>query len=88
MLILAYQYFENRFGLTSAGSITINPEVLPGAERIAEIHEKIQKTGVSCIFAEPQFPSKLIAVVSEGANAKIAVLDVQVGVAYAAAIHF
>lgn len=71
----AYQYFENRFGLTSAGSITLSPEVLPGAERIAEIQEKIQRAGVSCVFAEPQFPSKLIAVVSEGANAKIAVLD-------------
>ena len=30
----AYQYFENRFGLAAAGSITLNPEVTPGAKRL------------------------------------------------------
>ena len=27
----AYQYFENRFGVSAVGSITVSPEVLPGA---------------------------------------------------------
>ena len=27
----AYQYFENRFGVSSAGALTLNPDVLPGA---------------------------------------------------------
>lgn len=30
----AYQYFETRFGMSPAGSITVNPEVMPGAKRI------------------------------------------------------
>ena len=32
----AYQYFENRFGVTAVGSITVSPEILPGAERIRD----------------------------------------------------
>ena len=27
----AYQYFETRFGVKSAGALTLNPDVLPGA---------------------------------------------------------
>ena len=30
----AYQYFEARFGLSLAGSVTVTPDVTPGAARI------------------------------------------------------
>ena len=30
----AYQYFEQRFGMSAVGSITVSPEVVPGANRI------------------------------------------------------
>ena len=36
----AYQYFENRFDVSAIGSITVSPEVIPGAKRTAEIREK------------------------------------------------
>ncbi len=71
----AYQYFENRFGVTAAGSITVSPEVMPGAERIGEIRNKIKETGAACVFAEPQFEPKLISVVVEGTTARTGVLD-------------
>ena len=71
----AYQYLENRFGLNAAGSITVSPEVQPGAKRLKEMRDKIAKLGAVCVFAEPQFEPKLVTVVVEGTRAKTAVLD-------------
>ena len=56
----AYQYFEKRFGLSATGSVTVSPEVQPGAARIAEIEKKIRTLGAVCIFSEPQFEPKLM----------------------------
>lgn len=75
----AYQYFEKRYGLRVAGSITVSPETPPGAERIAQIHDKIASLGATCVFAEPQFEPKLIAVVTEGSQAKSGTLDPEGG---------
>jgi zinc transport system substrate-binding protein len=71
----AYQHFENRFGVTAAGSITVSPEVMPGAERVAEIRAKVQELGAVCVFAEPQFEPKLISTVTEGTPARSGVID-------------
>lgn len=75
----AYQYFERRYGLKVAGSITVSPETPPGAERIREIHDKIAGLGATCVFAEPQFEPKLVAVVTEGSEAKSGTLDPEGG---------
>lgn len=71
----AYQYFENRYHVRVAGSITVSPETMPGAERIAEIHTKVADLGATCVFAEPQFQPRLVDVVLEGTKAKAGVLD-------------
>jgi zinc transport system substrate-binding protein len=71
----AYQYFEKRFGLSAVGSITVSPEVIPGAERVSAIKAKISELGATCVFAEPQFEPKLIAVVTEGTDARTGTLD-------------
>jgi len=71
----AYQYFEKRYGVKVAGSITVSPETMPGAERISQIHKKIQELGATCVFAEPQFEPKLVNVVLEGTSAKSGTLD-------------
>ncbi|KAB2732733.1 zinc ABC transporter substrate-binding protein ZnuA [Brucella anthropi] len=71
----AYQYFENRFGVKAAGSITVSPEKAPGAARIKEIHEKIKSLGATCVFSEPQFEPKLVNTVIEGTDARTGVLD-------------
>jgi zinc transport system substrate-binding protein len=71
----AYQYFEHRYGVRVAGSITVSPETIPGAQRVAEIHRKVADLGATCVFAEPQFEPKLVNVVLEGTSAKSGVLD-------------
>lgn len=71
----AYQYFEKHYGVKVAGSITVSPETMPGAQRLSEIHKKIEEIGATCVFAEPQFESKLVNVVLEGTPAKAGTLD-------------
>lgn len=70
-----YQYFERRFGLQSAGAIAINPEIAPSANHIADLQKHMAEENVSCVFSEPQFPSKLVAVVAEGLQVKTSQLD-------------
>jgi zinc transport system substrate-binding protein len=71
----AYQYFEHHYGVQAAGSITVSPETLPGAERLTQIRDKVKTLGATCVFAEPQFEPKLVNVVLEGTSAKSGVLD-------------
>jgi zinc transport system substrate-binding protein len=71
----AYQYFEHRYHVKVAGSITVSPETLPGAARLKQIHQKIVELGATCVFAEPQFEPKLVNVVLEGTPAKSGTLD-------------
>ena len=71
----AYQHFERRFGMSAVGSITVSPEVLPGAERIGELQDKVRSLDASCVFSEPQFEPKLVSTVTENTNAGTGVLD-------------
>ena len=71
----AYQYFEHRYGVKVAGSITVSPESMPGAERISQIHAKVKQLNATCVFAEPQFEPRLVKVVTEGTAARSATLD-------------
>ncbi len=71
----AYQYFEKRYGLNAAGSVTVSPERQPGARRIMELRRKIADVDAACVFAEPQFEPRLIETIVEGSGAKSGVLD-------------
>ena len=75
----AYQYFEARFGLTLAGSVTVTPEVMPGAARIDELKAKVATLGATCVFAEPNFEPTIISAITEGSGAKAGVLDPEGG---------
>ena len=71
----AYQYFEQRFGVSAIGSITVSPEVMPGAERVSDLRNKIRDLKATCVFSEPQFEPKLVTTLVEGTGARTGVLD-------------
>ena len=71
----AYHYFEARFGITAAGSVTVSPESPPSARRVVEVRARIRGQGARCVFAEPQFQPTLLRVLVEGTPAKVGVLD-------------
>ncbi|MSO97649.1 MAG: zinc ABC transporter substrate-binding protein [Rhodospirillaceae bacterium] len=70
-----YQYFEKHYGLNAAGSITVNPDRMPGAKRVGEIKDKIKSLKAACVFAEPQFEPKLVQTLVEGSDANTGTLD-------------
>lgn len=70
-----FHYFENRFDLNAAGSITVSPDVQPGAARLEEIRDKVVARGAVCVLTEPQFEPRLVQTVIEGTAARTATLD-------------
>lgn len=71
----AYQYFEAQFGLSGAGSITVDPNLPPSMRRIKEIRAKIADTNVVCIFHEPEFSLRLFETVTEGSDVRRGEID-------------
>ena len=71
----AYQYFETRFGVMTAGALTLNTDVLPGAKQISEIQEVITERDIKCIFSEPQFNPKIIETIAKDTGIKTGILD-------------
>ena len=71
----AYQYFEKRFGVSSAGALTLNPDVLPGAKQIADVQDLISDKGIKCIFSEPQYNPKIIETLASDMNISTGVMD-------------
>lgn len=71
----AYQYLEKPYGVSAAGSITINPESPPGAKHMHELREKITALHIACVFREPQFDDRIAAALVRGTGAQEGTLD-------------
>jgi zinc transport system substrate-binding protein len=71
----AYQYFERRFDVLAAGSISMGDVSDPSPARIAEIHQTVEELDMTCVFSEPQFNPELIATVVDGTKARARVID-------------
>jgi zinc transport system substrate-binding protein len=71
----AYHYFERRFRIEAAASITIKADIMPGARRLVDIRNKILTLGPTCVFSERQFDPRLVQVVTEGVYAGRGILD-------------
>ena len=71
----AYHYFEDRFGLQAAGAISLSPERMPGAQRVAEIRALLQDDHIRCVFTEPQFEPRIVTTILEGTNRKSVEID-------------
>merc|ERR1712070_1174576 len=72
----AYQYFEKRFSVNILGAFTVNTDVMPGAEQLAEIREIIEHDKVSCVFSEPQFNPDIIKAVAKDTDVATGVTSV------------
>jgi zinc transport system substrate-binding protein len=71
----AYQYFEKRYDVNILGAFTVNTDVMPGAEQLAEIREIIEHDKVTCVFSEPQFNPDIIKAVAKDMKIKTGVVD-------------
>ena len=71
----AYQYFESRYQLKSAGSITLQLEHFLGVSRLKKVQKMIQTSKVRCIFTEPQYSQKLVKTLIKDTSVKKGILD-------------
>ncbi|MCB1851594.1 MAG: zinc ABC transporter substrate-binding protein [Gammaproteobacteria bacterium] len=71
----AYAYFEHHYGLNAVGTVTVNPEHLPGARSIQQLRSRIQSLGARCVFSEPQFEPGVVRTLLEGSEARAGRLD-------------
>ena len=71
----AYQYFENRFGLNSVGSIFYNDATPPSPAHLIDIRQSAKEYEVKCVFSEPQFNHELVDVIVKKSDIKTAIID-------------
>lgn len=71
----AYQYYDNYYGLTGVGSITIHPELPISLQRLTEIRDRVKKTKSTCLFREPQFKSALVENLGQETGTRVGELD-------------
>ncbi len=71
----AFQYFERHYGLSPVAAMTVGPDVQPGAKRLSDIRARISALKAVCVFAEPQFPARIMHAVSDGTVARFGTLD-------------
>ena len=57
------------------GAFTVNTDVMPGAEQLAEVREIIEHDKVACVFSEPQFNPDIIKAVAKDMDIKTGVVD-------------
>lgn len=70
-----YQYFDRAFNLPYAGSVTLNPEQLPGLRTLNDMRTGLQQGTFGCLFAEAQYSERLVQTVADGFDVPIARLD-------------
>lgn len=71
----ALQYFETAFDMPAAGAIALSDAAEPGAAHIAELRDLMQKTSIRCVLADAQTNPDWAAIITEGTDAKTAVID-------------
>jgi zinc transport system substrate-binding protein len=71
----AYQYFENRFGLAFAGTVSLSDAADASPAQVARFRDVLVERNVRCAFREPQFDDRLLISAAEGAELQVAVLD-------------
>jgi zinc transport system substrate-binding protein len=69
------QYLERRYSLSGLGALTVSPERPPGSGRLEAVRAVIEKGKAVCVFSEPQFPPRLIAMLTAGTKARQGVVD-------------
>lgn len=70
-----YQYFDQAFDLPFAGSVTLNPEQLPGLRTLNEMRSALAEGAFGCLFAEVQYADRLVNTLAEGFALPVGRLD-------------
>jgi zinc transport system substrate-binding protein len=71
----SWGYFSNRFQLNKLASITLHEEIQLGVKSIINTRQKIKQLQARCLFSEPHFRPRTIAILTEGFTINTIELD-------------
>ena len=71
----AYQYLEQEYQLGAVGAISLDPEQVSSPARLRAARANLADKQISCVFSEPQFPTRAIQTVISGTDTRIGELD-------------
>lgn len=67
----AWQYYNDRFGITTLGIVEMNPGQEPNPQRIAALIDLAKSHGVRAVFSEPEYSPKILQSIAQGAGVKV-----------------
>ena len=67
----AWQYYNDRFGITTLGFVERNPGQEPNPQQIAELIDLAKKLKVRAVFSEPEYSPKILYTIAQGAGIKV-----------------
>ena len=67
--------FAEHYDVPLAGVLTLNPEVNPGARRLAEVQNQLRAAQAPCLLTEPQFNPRWWRAITEGMDLRLATWD-------------
>ncbi|WIV51512.1 zinc ABC transporter substrate-binding protein [Marivivens sp. LCG002] len=71
----SFQYLETALDLPASGAIALSDASASGPAHIAVLKEQVVAQGISCILTDPQSNPDLAALVAEGTEANIAMVN-------------
>ena len=67
----AWQYYNDRFGITTLGFVERNPGQEPNPQQIAQLIDLAKQHNVHGVFSEPEYSPKLLYSIAQGAGIKV-----------------
>jgi manganese/iron transport system substrate-binding protein len=67
----AWQYYNDRFGITTLGFVERNPGQEPNPEQVAQLVDLAKRHHVRGVFSEPEYSPKLLYAIAQGAGVKV-----------------
>jgi manganese/iron transport system substrate-binding protein len=67
----AWQYYNDRFGITTLGIVEMNPGQEPNPQQIASLIDLAKSHGVHAVFSEPEYSPKILQSIAQGAGVKV-----------------
>jgi len=67
----AWQYYNDRFGITTLGFVERNPGQEPNPQQVAQLVDMAKQHNVRGVFSEPEYSPKILYSIAQGSNIKV-----------------
>ena len=67
----AWQYYNDRFGITTLGFVERNPGQEPNPQQVAQLVDLAKQHGVRGVFSEPEYSPKILQSIAQGAGIQV-----------------